>query len=61
MTVMATRHRVERFSQDQKSELGLDHFESRTNRGQLLHFMLTCAIFLFLMRDAQRRRADTWA
>lgn len=50
-----TRHRVERCFQDQKSELGLDHFEGRRYVGLMRHLYLTLVSYLFLMRAAQRR------
>lgn len=56
--VALTRHRVERCFQDQKSELGLDHFEGRTHRGLTRHLMLTCVSSLFLMRATQKRRGE---
>lgn len=49
------RHRVERLFQDQKSELGLDHYEGRTYVGLIRHLRLTCVSYLFLMRAAQQR------
>lgn len=56
--VALTRHRVERCFQDQKSELGLDHYEGRTYRGLIRHLMLTCVSYLFLMRATERRRGE---
>jgi SRSO17 transposase len=53
-----TRHRVERCFQDQKSELGLDHYEGRTYRGLIRHLQLTCVSYLFLMRATERRRGE---
>jgi SRSO17 transposase len=53
-----TRHRVERCFQDQKSELGLDHYEGRTYRGLIRHLMLTCVSYLFLMRATLKRRGE---
>lgn len=53
--VALTRHRVERCFQDQKSELGLDHYEGRRYRGLMRHMMLTCVSNLFLMRATQKR------
>ena len=50
-----TRHRVERLFQEQKSELGLDHYEGRKYVGLLRHLRLTCVSYLFLMRAAQQR------
>jgi SRSO17 transposase len=56
--VALTRHRVERCFQDQKSELGLDHYEGRTYRGLIRHLMLTCVSHLFLMRATLNRRGE---
>lgn len=53
-----TRHRVERCFQDQKSELGLDHFEGRKYVGLMRHLYLTLVSYLFLMRAAQRRAGE---
>jgi SRSO17 transposase len=53
-----TRHRVERCFQDQKSELGLDHYEGRIYRGLIRHLRLTCVSYLFLMRATERRRGE---
>lgn len=53
-----TRHRVERCFQDQKSDLGLDHFEGRKYIGLMRHLYLTSVSYLFLMRAAQRRRGE---
>jgi SRSO17 transposase len=56
--VALSRHRVERCFQDQKSELGLDHYEGRTYRGLIRHLLLTCVSFLFLMRATLKRRGE---
>jgi SRSO17 transposase len=53
-----TRHRVERSFQDQKSELGLDHYEGRKYVGLLRHLYLTLVSYLFLMRAVERRRGE---
>ena len=53
--VALTRHRVERCFQDQKSELGLDHYEGRKYVGLMRHLYLTLVSYLFLMRAAMRR------
>ena len=53
-----TRHRVERCFQDQKSELGLDHFEGRRYVGLMRHLYLTLVSYLFLIRAAQRRAGE---
>jgi SRSO17 transposase len=54
--VALTRHRVERCFQDQKSELGLDHYEGRKYVGLIRHLCLTLVSNLFLMRAVLRRR-----
>ena len=56
--VALTRHCVERCFQDQKSELGLDHYEGRKYVGLLRHLYLTLVSYLFLMRAAKRRRGE---
>jgi SRSO17 transposase len=56
--VALTRNRVERCFQDQKSELGLDHYEGRTYRGLTRHLMLSCVSYLFLMRATLKRRGE---
>ncbi len=54
--VALTRHRVERCFQDQKSELGMDHFEGRTYKGLMRHLYLTQVSYLFAMRAVEARR-----
>jgi len=56
--VALTRHRVERCFQDQKSELGLDHYEGRKYVGLMRHLYLTLVSYLFLMRVVLRRRGE---
>lgn len=56
--VALTRHRVERCFQDQKSELGLDHYEGRKYVGLMRHLYLTLVSYLFLMRAVLRRRGE---
>ena len=51
--VALTRHRVERCFQDQKSELGLDHYEGRKYVGLMRHRDLTLVSFLVLMQAAR--------
>jgi SRSO17 transposase len=53
-----TRHRVERCFQDQKSELGLDHFEGRKYVGLMRHLYLTLVSHLFLAKAVQRRGGE---
>ena len=56
--VALTRHRVERCFQDQKSELGLDHYEGRKYVGLMRQLYLTLVSYLFLMKAALRRRGE---
>ena len=56
--VALTRHRVERCFQDQKTELGLDHYEGRKYVGLMRHLYLTLVSHLFLMRAVLRRRGE---
>lgn len=58
LRVALTRHRVERCFQDQKSELGLDHYEGRTYTGLMRHLYLTLVSYLFAMRAAESRRGE---
>lgn len=56
--VALTRHRVERCFQDDKSELGMDHYEGRTYTGLMRHMYLTLASHLFLMKAVLARRGE---
>lgn len=58
LRVALTRHRVERCFQDQKSELGLDHYEGRTYTGLIRHLYLTLVSYLFSMRAVEARRGE---
>jgi SRSO17 transposase len=58
LRVALTRHRVERCFQDQKSELGLDHYEGRTYTGLIRHLYLTLVSYLFAMRAVEARRGE---
>jgi SRSO17 transposase len=58
LLVALTRHRVERCFQDQKSELGLDHYEGRTYQGLIRHLILSCVSYLFLARAVLGRRGE---
>lgn len=55
LRVGLTRHKVERCFQDQKSELGMDHYEGRTYTGLMRHLYLTLVSYLFAMRAAEGR------
>lgn len=48
-----SRWRVERCFQDQKSEIGLDHFEGRRYQGLKRHLILSSVSYLFLSRMRQ--------
>lgn len=56
--VALTRHKVERCFQDQKSELGMDHYEGRTYTGMMRHLYLTLVSYLFTMRAVLSRRGE---
>ena len=56
--VALSRHRVERLFQDQKTELGLDHYEGRKYGGLIRHLMVTLVSYLFLMRATLARRGE---
>lgn len=56
--VALTRHKVERCFQDQKSELGMDHYEGRTYTGLMRHLYLTMVSYLFAMRAVESRRGE---
>ena len=58
LLVAFTRHKVERCFQDQKSELGLDHYEGRTYQGLIRHLILSCVSHLFLARAVLERRGE---
>jgi SRSO17 transposase len=58
LLVGLTRHRVERCFQDQKGELGLDHYEGRTYKGLIRHLILSCVSYLFLARAVLGRRGE---
>lgn len=49
---------IERCFQDQKTELGLDHFEVRNYRSLTRHLILTAVSFLFLAKINQQRRGE---
>ena len=56
--VALTRHRVERCFQDEKSELGMDHYEGRKYTGMMRHLYLTLVSHLFSMRAVMARRGE---
>ena len=49
---------VERCLEDEKSELGLSHFEVRKYRAVMRHLLLTQVSHLFLMRQTERLRGE---
>lgn len=53
LLVAFSRWRVERCFEDQKSEVGLDHYEGRRYRGLKRHLVLSCVSYLFLARVRQ--------
>ena len=58
LLVAFSRHRVERCFQDQKSEVGLAHYEGRKYKGLIRHLILSCVSYLFLARAVLRRRGE---
>jgi len=59
MRVAFSRWRVERCFEDDKSYVGLDHFEGRGYPGLLRHLILSAVSLLFLAR-ARQKRLDTY-
>jgi SRSO17 transposase len=58
LVVAFARWRVERCFEDQKGELGLDHYEGRRYRGLKRHLILTGVSYLFLSRVHQDLRGE---
>jgi SRSO17 transposase len=56
LAVAFTRWRVERCFEDQKTELGFDHFEGRSYIGLMRHQIITALTHLFLSRVHQQWR-----
>lgn len=54
LVVAFSRWRVERCFEDQKGEVGLDHYEGRLYRGLKRHLILSAVSYLFLARTRQR-------
>lgn len=50
LRVAFSRWRIERCYEDQKGEVGLDHYEGRRYCGLIRHLMLSCVSYLFLSR-----------
>jgi SRSO17 transposase len=53
-----SRWRVERCFEDNKSEVGLDHYEGRRYPGLKRHLILSAISYLFLARTNQRLRGE---
>jgi SRSO17 transposase len=53
MLVAFSRWRVERCFEDQKGEVGLDHYEGRRYVGPKRHLALSAVSYLFLARMRQ--------
>jgi SRSO17 transposase len=56
--VAFSRWRVERCFEDQKTELGFDHFEGRSYRGLIRHQAITAVTHLFLSEVHQQLRGE---
>ena len=56
LRVALTRHKVERCFQDQKTDLGMSHYEGRTYVGLMRHLHVTQLSYLFAMRAVEARR-----
>lgn len=57
--VAFARWHVERCFEDEKTELGLDHFEVRTYRALMRHLVLTAVSHLFVARVHQRLKKNS--
>jgi hypothetical protein len=58
LLVAFSRWRVERCFEDDKSEVGLDHYEGRRYPGLKRHLILSAISYLFLARTNQRLRGE---
>lgn len=58
LVVAFSRWRIERCFEDQKGELGLDHYEGRRYQGLKRHLILTAVSYLFLSRVHQDLRGE---
>ena len=58
LLVAFSRWRVERCFQDEKSELGLDHYEGRRYQGLKRHLIITAVSHLFLAKVHQDLRGE---
>ena len=53
-----SRWRIERCFEDQKGEVGLDHYEGRRWMGLKRHLAITAVSYLFLARVHQQHRGE---
>ena len=58
LRVAFARWRVERCFEDEKGELGLDHYEGRKYQGLKRHLILTAVSHLFLAKAHQELRGE---
>jgi SRSO17 transposase len=58
LLVAFSRWRIERCFQDQKGEVGLDHYEGRRYRGLKRHYIITMLSYLFLTRVVKELRGE---
>jgi SRSO17 transposase len=58
LRVAFSRWRIERCYEDQKGELGLDHYEGRRWKGLRRHLAITAVSFLFLAKTHQELRGE---
>lgn len=58
LLVAFSRWRIERCFEDEKGELGLDHFEGRKYQGLKRHLILTAVSHLFLAKVHQDLRGE---
>lgn len=56
LRVAFSRWRIERCYEDQKGEVGLDHYEGRRYVGLKRHLILSCVSYLFLSRVCESLR-----
>src|SRR2546421_639259 len=58
LLVAFSRWRIERCFEDQKGEVGLDHYEGRRYPGLKRHLILSAVSFLFLARVLAKVRGE---
>ncbi len=58
LRVAFSRWRIECCYEDQKGEIGLDHFEGRRYQGLKRHLILSCVSYLFLSLVRERERGE---